>query len=339
MKIPATVITGFIGAGKTTLIRHLLENAGGKRIALIINEFGDLGIDREIVNGCNIEGCNDDDVVELANGCICCTVADEFLPVMQSLLERDNPPQHIVIETSGLALPKPLIKAFNWPEIKTRVSVDGVISVIDGPAYGDGLFSHDHDAADASHETPLSEVFEDQLHAADMVLLNKTDQLDSDSIGELETRLKKIIRPGVQVIATTHGNAPVDVLLGIEASAEDDLDARRSHHDGDHDHDHDDFESFVVEFGQIVDPEKLEQILINVANDFSVLRVKGFVDVVGKISRHLVQGVGTRFTRYFDRPWAENERRQSRLVIIGESGLKKKEITTAIKTAAIDKAA
>ncbi|MCK5167876.1 MAG: GTP-binding protein, partial [Rhodospirillaceae bacterium] len=268
-----------------------------------------------------------------------CTVADEFLPVMQSLLERDNPPQHIVIETSGLALPKPLIKAFNWPEIKTRVSVDGVISVIDGPAYGDGLFSHDHEAADASHETPLSEVFEDQLHAADMVLLNKTDQLDSDSISELETSLKKIIRPGVQVIATTHGNAPVDVLLGIEAGAEDDLDVRRSHHHGDHDHDHDDFESFVVEFGQIVDPEKLEQILINVANDFSVLRVKGFVDVAGKTSRHLVQGVGTRFTRYFDRPWAENERRQSRLVIIGESGLKKKEITTAIKTAAIDKAA
>ena len=339
MKIPATVITGFLGAGKTTLIRHLLENAGGKRIALIINEFGDLGIDREIVNGCAIEGCNDDDVVELANGCICCTVADEFLPVMQGLLERDNPPQHIVIETSGLALPKPLIKAFNWPEIKTRVSVDGVISVIDGPAYLDGLFSHDHDAPDASHETPLSEVFEDQLHAADMVLLNKIDQLDSDTVNQLEAKLKKIIRPGVQVVATSHGNAPVDVLLGLEAKAEDDLAARRSHHDSDHDHDHDDFESFVVELGPINDPENLEQILINVARDFSVLRVKGFVDVAGKPARHLVQGVGTRFTRYFDRPWGEGEQRQSRLVIIGEAGLKQKEITAAIQMAATNKAA
>ncbi len=339
MKIPATVITGFLGAGKTTLIRHLLENANGKRIALIINEFGDLGIDREIVNGCAIEGCNDDDVVELANGCICCTVADEFLPVMQGLLERDNPPEHIVIETSGLALPKPLIKAFNWPEIKTRVSVDGVVSVIDGPAYADGMFSHNHDAPDASHETPLSEVFEDQLHAADMVLLNKTDQLDNDAVNQLEAKLKKIIRPGVQVIATNHGNAPVDVLLGLDAGAEDDLDARRSHHDGEHDHDHDDFESFVVEFGSINNPEKLEQILINVARDFSVLRVKGFVDVVGKPARHLVQGVGTRFTRYFDRPWAENEQRQSRLVVIGESGLNKKEIIAAIQMAATDKAA
>ena len=342
MKIPATVITGFLGAGKTTLIRHLLENANGKRIALIINEFGDLGIDREIVNGCAIEGCNDDDVVELANGCICCTVADEFLPVMQDLLERDNPPEHIVIETSGLALPKPLIKAFNWPEIKTKVSVDGVISVIDGPAYADGMFSRDHDAADtpdASHETPLSEVFEDQLHAADMVLLNKADQLDGDSVSQLEAKLKKIIRPGVQVVATSHGNAPVDVLLGLEAKAEDDLDARRSHHDNDHDHDHDDFESFVVELGSINDPENLERILINVARDFSVLRVKGFVDVIGKPARHLVQGVGTRFTRYFDRPWGAGEQRRSSLVIIGESGLNKKEITAAIQMAATDKAA
>jgi len=140
-KIPATVITGFLGAGKTTLIRHMLENAGGKRIALIINEFGDLGIDRQIVNGCGIEGCDEDDVVELANGCICCTVADDFLPVMEALVERDTPPDHIVIETSGLALPKPLIRAFNWPEIKTRVTVDGVVAVVDGPALAAGQFA------------------------------------------------------------------------------------------------------------------------------------------------------------------------------------------------------
>ena len=127
MKIPATVITGFLGAGKTTVIRHMLENAKGKRIALIINEFGDLGIDRELVTGCGIEGCDDDNVIELANGCICCTVADDFLPTIEALLDRPEPPEHIVIETSGLALPKPLVRAFNWPEIRSRVTVGQVV--------------------------------------------------------------------------------------------------------------------------------------------------------------------------------------------------------------------
>lgn len=342
MKIPATVITGFLGAGKTTLIRHLLENANGRRIALVINEFGDLGIDREIVNGCAIEGCNDDDVVELANGCICCTVADEFLPVIGQLLERENPPDHIVIETSGLALPKPLIRAFNWPEIKTRVSVDGVISVIDGPAYAAGLFAHDPVAVDAqraadenlSHETPLSEVFEDQLMAADMVLLNKADQLSSGEVTELTARLEKKLKNGVHVVAAHYGNVAVDVLLGLNAAAEDDLDSRHSHHENEdgepHDHDHDDFESFVVDLGPVSDPAALEAGLIQLASDFNVLRIKGFVDVPGKTARHVVQGVGTRFTRYFDRAWGAGELRQSRLVVIGETGLDQSAITQTI---------
>lgn len=336
MKIPATVITGFLGAGKTTLIRHILENANGRRIALIINEFGDLGIDREIVNGCAIEGCNEDDVVELANGCICCTVADDFLPVMQALLERHNPPQHIIIETSGLALPKPLLKAFNWPEIKTAVSVDGVISVIDGPSLRDGLFDHNHSEGsndtphDTPHDTPMSEVFEDQLHAADMVLLNKADQLDGDEADKLIKSLQNKVRPGVHVVATSHGNAPLDVLLGQNAKAEDDLDGRKSHHDDYDDHDHDDFESFVVEFGAIENPDDLEQVLKNVVRDFGVLRVKGFVNVAGKPARHLVQGVGARFSRYYDRPWNGDENRQSRLVIIGQCPMEQKEISHAI---------
>lgn len=336
MKIPATVITGFLGAGKTTLIRHLLENAGGRRIALVINEFGDLGIDREIVNGCAIEGCVDEDVIELANGCICCTVADDFLPVMQALVERGNPPDHIVIETSGLALPKPLIKAFNWPEIKTKVSIDGVICVVDGPAFNDGLFAHNPDAEiseNLSHETPLSEVFEDQIMAADMVLLNKADQLNDKQIHEIVLKLEKQLRSGVHVVPTSHAKTPVDVLLGLDGAVENDLANRRSHHDDHDDHDHDDFESFVVELGPVTDTEKLEQVLITVARDFSVLRIKGFVDVMGKPARYLVQGVGTRFTRYFDRPWATGESRQSRLVIIGETGLNRKEIISAIKSA------
>src|SRR5262245_8584116 len=120
-KIPATIVTGFLGAGKTSLIQNLLRNARGRRIALIINEFGELGVDGELVKGCGIEDCPEENIVELANGCICCTVADDFLPTISALLDRPQPPEHIVIETSGLALPKPLIRAFAWRSEERRV--------------------------------------------------------------------------------------------------------------------------------------------------------------------------------------------------------------------------
>lgn len=350
-KIPATVITGFLGAGKTTLIRHMLEHAGGKRIALVINEFGDLGIDRQIVNGCGIEGCDEEDVVELANGCICCTVADDFLPVIEALVERENPPEHIVIETSGLALPKPLIRAFNWPEIKTRVTVDGVVAVIDGPALAAGQFAANVEAVQAqreaddnlSHENPLEEVFTDQLMAADMVLLNKADVIGEDESKRLIAELTEKLRPGVHVVATSHGNVGVDVLLGLDSAAEDDLAARPSHHEhhhGDddhddedhhhHDHDHDDFESFIVDVPAQADPAQLEARLIEIVEAHNVLRIKGFVEVTGKPMRHVVQGVGTRFTRYFDRAWVDGEDRQGRLVVIGLAGLDQAAIARAL---------
>src|SRR6478736_7737461 len=181
-KIPCTIVTGFLGAGKTTLVRHLLENAGGRRIAVLVNEFGDLGFDGSFIEGCGIEGCTQEDIVELPNGCICCTVADDFVPALNTLLNRQNPPEHILIETSGLALPKPLVRAFNWPDIRSRVTVDGVIAVVDGPAVASGAFADDPDAlaaqraADASvdHENPLEEVFTDQILCADLILLNKS---------------------------------------------------------------------------------------------------------------------------------------------------------------------
>lgn len=339
-KIPATVITGFLGAGKTTMIRNMLENAGGKRIALIINEFGDLGVDREVINGCGISGCAEDDVVELANGCICCTVADDFLPTIKGLIDRDTPPDHIVIETSGLALPKPLVKAFNWPEIRSRVTVDGVVAVLDGAALRDGLFAHDHHAVQVQreaddnldHESPLEELFEEQLHCADMVVLNKTDLLTEAEIAKVEADVRaELKRPSVKIIATVHSKVENAVLLGLGAAAEDDLDSRPSHHDDGHEHDHDDFESFVVSFDAVADAAVLEKRLIDVVRQFDVLRIKGFLDIPGKPMRQVVQGVGERFQRYFDRPWAETETRRSELVVIGLHGLDRNAIEAAIK--------
>lgn len=338
MKIPATVITGFLGAGKTTLIRHILANADGRRIALIINEFGDIGVDREVINGCGFEGCDDDDVMELANGCICCTVADDFLPTMEKLLNRPNPPEHIVIETSGLALPKPLVKAFNWPEIRSKVTVDGVVAVVDAPAVAAGRFADDPDhvqevrEADKNldHHSPLEEVFEDQLLCADLVLLNKSDAIAEADKQGVRDIIAREARPGVKVVETVNGNIDLKVLLAMDAAVEDDLDQRPSHHDGEDEHDHDDFESFNVNLGDVEDPDALEERIKATTVAHDILRVKGFVHVPGKPMRHVVQAVGPRIERYFDRPWAGGETRQSRLVIIGVTGMDKVTIAKAL---------
>lgn len=330
-KIPATVITGFLGVGKTTMIRHLLDNAGGRRIALIINEFGDLGIDADLIEGCGIEGCEDGDIIELANGCICCTVADEFLPTMEALIERDERPDHIVIETSGLALPKPLIKAFNWPEIRSRVTVDGVVAVIDSAAVAAGRFADNPDTVGTpDHDNPLEEVFADQLLAADLVVLNKADAVDENAMAGVRSIVAADLRQGVKTIEAINAVVDINIVLGLDASVEDDADNRRSHHDGEDDHDHDDFESFTVEVADVADPENLHQCLADLTARHDILRIKGFVHVPGKDMRHVVQGVGPRIQRYYDRPWGHDEDRRGRLVVIGQTGMDQAAITAAL---------
>ncbi|MBI5164832.1 MAG: cobalamin biosynthesis protein CobW [Magnetospirillum sp.] len=328
-KIPATVVTGFLGAGKTTLVRHLLERAGGRRIALIVNEFGDVGIDGDLLAACGIEGCGDDDIIELANGCLCCTVADEFLPVMQALVERALPPEHIIIETSGLAIPKPLLKAFHWPEIRSRVTVDGVVTVVDAAAVSAGRFaSTPEEMARPDHDNPLDEVFSDQIACADMVLINKADLVASlDAVLDAVTAK---LRPGVKVLPTRHGAVDPLVLLGLSAAAEDDLATRPSHHDAEDGHDHDDFESFCLALPAIADAEALEARLLAAIAAHDILRLKGFLDIPGKAARQVVQAVGGRIERYFDRPWATGEARLSQVVVIGRTGLDREAIAAAV---------
>ena len=339
MKIPATVITGFLGAGKTTLIRHLIASAAGRRLALVINEFGDLGVDRELLLGCGVEGCADDEIIELPNGCICCTVADEFLPTMELLLDRPEPPDHIVIETSGLALPKPLVKAFNWPEVRSRVTVDGVIAVVDAPAATKGRFADDPVAVQAerladpalAHDSPLEELFEDQLLCADMVVLNKTDLVDDESLASVRDQVKRMVRPATKLVSASHGALDPIVVLGLEAAAEQDVNARRSHHDDeDDDHDHDEFVSFIAKLGPITNPELLEKRICEAAAAHEILRVKGFVDVPGKAMRHVIQAVGHRIERYYDRPWRPDENRRTELVVIGHAGLDRTSVEAAL---------
>ncbi len=337
-KIPATVITGFLGAGKTSLIRHLLAHAGGARLALIINEFGDRGVDREILAGCGFEGCDDGDVVELANGCICCTVADDFLPAMRMLLGRSERPAHILIETSGLALPKPLVKAFAWPEVRNAVTVDGVVTVVDAPATAAGQFAHDPVALAAAraedpaldHESPLEELFEEQVACADLVILNKVDAVDAAGLARAEAAIGQHLRPGVHVIRTQHGRVDPKVALGLAAAAETDLASRPSHIDAAGEHDHDDFTSFSLPVLPVVDLETLLTACRRLVATYPIYRIKGIVGIEGRALRCVIQGVGSRFESYFDRPWKTEDDRSGHLVVIGAAGLDRNSVESVL---------
>ena len=325
-KLPVTVITGFLGSGKTTLIRHLIQNPGGKRLAVVVNEFGDVGVDGDILKSCAIPECPAENIMELANGCICCTVADDFIPTIEALIKLDPQPQHIIIETSGLALPKPLLKAFDWPEIRSKITVDGVVALADAEAVASGRFAPDVAAVDAqreaddsiNHETPLSEVFDDQMSCADLVLLTKCDLTAENEIEKAKNFIRSRSSRSLPVIDVVEGNIDPRVVLGLEAAAEDDIDARPSHHDSPHDHDHEDFDSIVVDLPEYVKPEDLVERIERLATRQNILRVKGFAAVRGKPMRLLVQAVGARVRWQYDRAWVANEDKRGRLVVIAE---------------------
>jgi cobalamin biosynthesis protein CobW len=340
-KIPATVITGFLGSGKTTLVRHILANAGKRKLALIVNEFGDVGVDGDILKACGSEACTEDDIIELANGCICCTVADDFVPTMQKLLSRTPRPDHIIIETSGLALPQPLIRAFNWPEIKAQVTVDGVITVVDAKALAEGRFADDEEALAAQraadenldHENPIEELFEDQLNAADLVILNKQDLLSESERQSVTAELIGKVRKATKLVASTQSAVDLAVLLGHAASAEDDMHNRPSHHEmeGEEQHDHDDFVTFIVELPGQMDKGKLLTRIESTIAQHDILRLKGFADVDGSRSRLLIQAVGPRLSSYFDRPWSPGEIQATRLVVIGEKHMDRTAIEASLR--------
>jgi cobalamin biosynthesis protein CobW len=324
-KIPVTVITGFLGAGKTTLIRHLMANPQGKRLAILVNEFGTVGVDGDILKSCADDNCPVENIVELANGCICCTVADDFIPTIEALMALPTRPDHIIIETSGLALPKPLLKAFDWPAIRSRITVDGVIALADAEAVAAGRFAPDVAAVDAQraadpsidHETPLSEVFEDQILCADLILLSKADLAGEAGLASARAVISAEMTRVVPMLAMTEGVIDPRVILGLHAAAEDDIAARPSHHDGEDDHEHDDFNSVVIDLPEVADPAALMAAIIRLATEQKILRVKGHVAVAGKPMRLLVQAVGTRVRSQYDRPWGAAPR-LSQLVVIAE---------------------
>lgn len=353
-KIPATVVTGFLGSGKTTILSRVLQKAAGKRIAVIVNEFGAVDIDAELLRSCPLD-CNDaaiptmakDGIYELANGCICCTVEEEFLPVMRRLIERRDRIDHILIETSGLALPKPLVQAFNWPDIKRHCTVDAVITVIDGPAVAAGRYADDEARVEAQrradpsldHNPSLQELLDDQLSAADLVVVGKNDLLSDDDRARVQTLVEKRLPHAVKTAYISHGDTPLEVLVGMYSATEERIDAVHNHHDrhharGEHhDHAHDHFDSFVIRLGE-VDADALDGVLRALLERHTVYRVKGFAALPGKPLRQVVQAVGQRLNRHFDRAWQDGEARQTRLVFIGKD-IDETDFACALRPAAL----
>ncbi len=347
-KLPTTIVTGFLGSGKTTLLRHLLRNANGRRLAVIVNEFGEVGVDGELLKQCGI-GCESETeagggaLYELSNGCLCCTVQEEFVPVLVQLLERRERVDHVVVGTRGLALPKPLVQAFQWPQIRAACTVDAVIALVDGPAVLAGRFADDPGAVDEQrradpnldHERPLRELFEDQLTAADLVVVSKTDELGPEGVARVEQEIRPYLAPGVRIIAAAHGELPFDVVLGLERASEASIDARHTHHDEDHEHgrehSHELFDTLVLRFG-VLEREALLRGLAAVVREHTVYRAKGFAAVSDKPMRLVVQGVGQRLESYFDRPWQSAETRATELVLIG-SHLDRERVTRSLVSA------
>lgn len=350
--VTATVITGFLGAGKTTLIRNIIEQADGKRLALIVNEFGDVGIDGMMLDECSAPSCRTDDIIELANGCICCTVADDFLPSMQSLLNQSPPPDHIIIETSGLALPQPLVQAFQWPDIKTRCRLDGVVTLVDGPALAQGYIVADEEALEAQrqadeeldHESPIDELFEDQIGAANLILISKSDMCSADDIASVKAKLQEELDHPTPTITISQDHVPVSAILGLHMDEDDITRASHSHHhhhhhddEDDHDHDHhhdhhhehghDEFESFILSIGEIEDGEAFKAKLASVAATHQILRAKGAMQISGKKMPLIVQAVGSRVDSYFARSEMPNT---GALVVIGLKGLDQQAIESAL---------
>ncbi|WP_415890641.1 cobalamin biosynthesis protein CobW [Neptuniibacter sp. SY11_33] len=353
-KIPTTVVTGFLGSGKTTLLSSVLKQAAGKRIAVIVNEFGELDIDSDLLRSCPLD-CEDESAAtaedqngfyELANGCICCTVEEEFLPVMQQLVERREDIDHILIETSGLALPKPLVQAFNWPGIKEYCTVDAVITVIDGPAVAAGRFANDEAKvqeqrlADESldHDPSLKELLDDQLSAADLVVVSKNDLLEGDQRSQVEATIAAKVPTEVKTSYISNGEADLEMLMGLDCATEERIEAVHNHHDHhhdhghDHDHAHDHFDSFVISIGE-VDSDKLQGILKGLLSDFNIFRAKGFAALPGKPMRQVMQAVGKRLDVYFDRPWG-NDEPKTQLVFIGK-GIDEATIKAALEEALV----
>jgi len=308
-RLPVTVVTGFLGSGKTTLLRHLLSEAH-QRLAVVVNEFGTVGLDGDLLKTCGF--CSDDEVderiVELNNGCLCCTVQEDFLPAMEALLLRANQLDGIIIETSGLALPKPLLQALNWPAIRSKVFINGVVTLVDGYALSNGSPVGDLKSINEQitndnsidHLTPINELFRDQLISADLVLISRSDLLSAKSFSLVRDEVKKQGNSITNILPISNGKIEPSVILGLCKEQNNISRSDQNDHDHDHDHDHVDVISEHLRFEFPIDKDLLKEILVKLVPEYQILRIKGRCWIEGKALPLQIQMVGSRFNSWFE---------------------------------------
>jgi G3E family GTPase len=328
-KVPVTVLTGYLGAGKTTLLNRILSEPHGKKYAVIVNEFGEIGIDNDLVVGV------DEEVFEMNNGCICCTVRGDLMRILDGLMRRERKFDAIIVETTGLADPAPVAQTFFMDEnVGRKTRLDAVVTVADAKWLSERL----KDAPEAKN----------QIAFADVILINKTDLVSPDELSDVEARIRGI-NPYAKLHKTERAKIPLDAVLGRNAFdldrildlepafLEDEPDHHHDHEQGDHHHDHDhtpaqargglkhyhdeEMQSISLRTDKPLDPDKFfpwVQDLVQKEGP-SILRCKGILAFKDDDQRFVFQGVHMILDGDHQRPWKKDERRESRIVFIGRN--------------------
>ena len=300
-KTPVTVLTGYLGAGKTTLLNRILTESHGKRYAVIVNEFGEIGIDNDLVVDA------DEEVFEMNNGCICCTVRGDLIRIIEGLMKRRNRFDAILVETTGLADPAPVAQTFFVDEdVQSKTKLDAIVTVVDA--------KHLLGEIDKAHEA------QEQLAFADIILLNKIDLVDARELTEVEARIRRI-NPTAVIRRSERCQVPLEDVIGRNAfDLERVLEIEPDFLDHFHDHDHDDHvSSFSLLSEEPLSPERFFPWIQSVAQHFGIdmLRMKGIIAFEDDDDRYVMQGVHMLLEGNHQRAWKPDEPRRTRIVFIG----------------------